>query len=258
MRTLNFESAILCSDVHLGTDTDEITAAFVDWVEDSCLGKIKTKPEWLLILGDLFDAWVGDDVLETANPPEYLSKLVSILKKISQSGVKIGIMHGNRDFLIGENFCKTTQTNLLPQKLLLSQNQSNSNYLLMHGDQLCTDDREHQAFRNTVMSTHWKEAFLKKDISNRLLIASQMRKESNYAKSRKKQEIMDVNMSEVEKQLNYFNARVMIHGHTHKPGSYELPSGKKRIVLPDWRILKEKLSGGGLLLKSSGVYQLSL
>ena len=85
-----------------------------------------------------------------------------------------------------------------------------------------------------------------------------MRKESNYAKSRKRQEIMDINVSEVEKQLNYSDANIIIHGHTHKPGSYDLPSGKKRIVLPDWRIFKDKLSGGGLLLKSSGIYQLSL
>ena len=140
----------------------------------------------------------------------------------------------------------------------LSHNQSKSYYLLMHGDQLCTDDKEHQQFRKMVLSTHWKNMFLKKDIANRLLIASQMREESNYAKSRKKQEIMDVNVSEVEKQLEYFNASIIIHGHTHKPGSYELPSGKKRIVLPDWRILRDELSGGGLLLKSSGIYQLSL
>ena len=109
-----------------------------------------------------------------------------------------------------------------------------------------------------VLSPNWRNIFLKKDISNRLLIASKMRKESNYAKSKKKQEIMDINVSEVEKQLNLSDAKVIIHGHTHRPGSYKLPSGRKRIVLPDWRIFKNKLSGGGLLLKSSGLYQLSL
>ncbi len=258
MLTLRFESAVLCSDIHLSTTADNISKAFIHWLKESCLGKTKAKPDWLLILGDLFDAWIGDDVLETADPPEYLIWLVSILKEISQSGVKVGIMHGNRDFLIGEDFCKKTHTKLLPQEILLSHNQSKSNYLLMHGDQLCTDDKEHQKFREMVLSKNWKDQFLKKEISNRLLIASQMRKESNYAKSRKRQEIMDINVSEVEKQLNYANASVIIHGHTHRPGSYELPSGRKRIVLPDWRIFKDKLSGGGLLLKSSGIYQLSL
>ena len=258
MLSLRFESAVLCSDIHLSTTTDKISTAFIHWLKESCLGKTQAKPEWLLILGDLFDAWIGDDILEGANPPEYLVWLVSILKEISQSGVKVGIMHGNRDFLIGDDFCKKTQTKLLPQEVILSHNQSKSNYLLMHGDQLCTDDKDHQKFRKMVLSANWRDTFLKKDIANRLLIASQMRKESNYAKSRKRQEIMDINVSEVEKQLNYFNAGVVIHGHTHRPGSYELPSGKKRIVLPDWRIFEDKLSGGGLLLKPSGIYQLSL
>ena len=258
MLILRFESAVLCSDIHLSTTTDKISTAFIHWLKESCLGKTKAKPDWLLILGDLFDAWIGDDMLETADPPEYLIWLVSILKEISQSGVKVGIMHGNRDFLIGEDFCKKTRAKLLPQEILLSDNQSKSNYLLMHGDQLCTDDKEHQKFRKMVLSKNWRDVFLKKDISDRLLIASQMRKESNYAKSRKKQEIMDINVSEVEKQLNYANASVIIHGHTHRPGSYKLPSGRKRIVLPDWRVFKDKLSGGGLLLKSSGIYQLSL
>ena len=90
--------------------------------------------------------------------------MVAILKEISQSGVKVGIMHGNRDFLIGEAFCKKTHTKLLPQEILLSHNQSKSNYLLMHGDQLCTDDKEHQEFRKMVLSAHWKDVFLKKDI----------------------------------------------------------------------------------------------
>ena len=258
MVTLRFESAVLCSDIHLSTSTDKISTAFIHWLRESCLGEIIAKPDWLLILGDLFDAWIGDDILDTANPPEYVLKLVSILKEISQSGVKVGIMHGNRDFLIGENFCKKTHAVLLPQEILLSHNQKKINYLLMHGDQLCTDDIEHQKFRKMVLSQNWKNIFLKKDISNRLLIASKMRKESNYAKSKKKQEIMDINVSEVEKLLNLSDASVIIHGHTHRPGSYELPSGRKRIVLPDWRIFEDKLSGGGLLLKSSGLYQLSL
>ena len=257
MLTLCFESSVVCSDVHLSANTDKISTAFINWLKESCLRKIKANPEWLLILGDLFDAWIGDDILE-ANTPEYLDRLVSILKEINQSGVKVGIMHGNRDFLIGEDFCKKTHTMLLPQEIVLSHNQSKSNYLLMHGDQLCTDDKEHQDFRKMVLSAQWKEIFLKKDISNRLLIASQMRKESTYAKSRKRQEIMDVNVSEVEKQLDYANANIIIHGHTHRPGSYELPSGRKRLVLPDWRIFKNKLSGGGLLLESSGICQLSL
>ena len=109
-----------------------------------------------------------------------------------------------------------------------------------------------------VLIPNWRKKILKKKNSNKLLIGSQKRKERNYAKSKKKQEIMDINVSEVEKQLNLSDASVIIHGHTHRPGSYDLPSGRKRIVLPDWRIFKDKLSGGGLLLKSSGLYQLSL
>ena len=81
MVTFRFESAVLCSDIHLSTSTDKISTAFIHWLQESCLGGIKAKPEWLLILGDLFDAWIGDDILDTANPPEYLLKLVSILKE---------------------------------------------------------------------------------------------------------------------------------------------------------------------------------
>ena len=128
MLTLHFESAVLCSDVHLSENTGKISTAFINWLKESCLGKIKANPEWLFILGDLFDAWIGDDILE-ANTPEYLNRLVSILKEINQSGVKVGIMHGNRDFLIGEDFCKKTRTMLLPQEIVLSHNQSKTNYL---------------------------------------------------------------------------------------------------------------------------------
>ena len=258
MNTFYFESAVVCSDIHLGKNSDELSRAFIYWLKESCLERIKSKPEWLLILGDLFDAWVGDDILETDIPPDYVITLVTVLKQISFSGTKIGIMHGNRDFLIGEKFCKAVDAELLPEEILLSHNETNSTYLLMHGDQLCTDDVEHQLFRKLVQSTDWKHEFLKKNITNRFSLATKMREESYRAKSKKRQEIMDINVSETEKRMTSFDVNIIIHGHTHKPGSYNLPSGKKRVVLPDWRLVQGKLSGGGLLLNSSGIHQLSL
>ena len=258
MKNISAKTAVLCSDVHLSSDTTLLTNAFVNWLNEICLKKSTEKPNWLLILGDLFDAWIGDDTMENDKMRIYLVELINVLKKINVAGIKVGIIHGNRDFLIGEAFCRAIHADLLPHQVLLLQPETDSSYLLMHGDQLCTDDKEHQIFRKMVLSKNWKNTFLKKKFEDRLMIATKMREESYRSKSRKKAEIMDINVSEVEKQMRICNSDILIHGHTHKPGKYKLPSGKKRIVLPDWRVCNGQIIGGGILVDSRGVNQLSL
>ncbi|MAC67679.1 MAG: UDP-2,3-diacylglucosamine diphosphatase [Proteobacteria bacterium] len=252
IKTIITENVVLCSDIHINDTQQEISESFYNWLEFVCI-KAKNRPDWLMILGDLFDAWIGDDFLDHQCLGTYISKLTDILFSIKKSGTKIGIMHGNRDFLIGKVFCSKVGGELLPEKVLLKIKNSNFSYLLMHGDQLCTDDKDHQKFRSLVLSDTWKKNFLNKDIEERLKIAQELRNSSMRAKSKKSAGIMDVNLVESENQLNSTSAQTLIHGHTHRPGEFELPNGKKRIVLPDWRFVNKVSVGGGLLLDSSGV-----
>ena len=257
IQTIITKNVVLCSDIHINDREQEISESFYGWLEYVCI-KAKNRPDWLIILGDLFDAWVGDDFLDYQCFGTYLSKLTDTFYSIKKSGIKIGIMHGNRDFLIGKVFCDKIGGDLLPEKVLLKVKNSNFSFLLMHGDQLCTDDKEHQKFRSLVLSDAWKKNFLNKDIEERLKIAQELRRTSMKATSKKSAGIMDVNVAESENQLNLSSAQTLIHGHTHRPGEFDLSNGKKRIVLPDWRFENKVSHGGGLLLDSSGVTHLSL
>ena len=257
VQTITAENVVLCSDIHINDREREISESFYGWLEYVCI-KSKNRPDWLMILGDLFDAWIGDDFLDHQYLGTYISKLTDILCSIKKSGTKIGIMHGNRDFLIGKVFCNKVGGELLPEKVLLRLKNSNVSYLLMHGDQLCTDDIDHQKFRSLVLSDTWKKNFLNKDIEERLKIAQELRNTSMQATSKKSAGIMDVNVVESENQLNLSGAQTLIHGHTHRPGEFKLSNGKKRIVLPDWRFVNKVSLGGGIRLNSSGVAHLSL
>jgi len=218
---------IFISDLHLCVSRPEITTSFIQFLNTTV-----TKARALYVLGDLFEYWAGDD--DMSNPSH--SSIIAAFKQLADSGVCTYLMHGNRDFLIGEDFCKAAKITLLQNPSLL--NLYGKKVLLSHGDDLCTDDTAYQAFRNQVRNPIWIADFLKQPLGNRKQQIEVMRERSEREKSIKSTEIMDVNaraVSALIKQYNY--PELLIHGHTHRPAKHHIDSdGHKttRWVLGDW------------------------
>ena len=185
----------------------------------------------LYILGDLFEYWIGDDSAEALG----LTEVCTALKKLHESGTHITLMTGNRDFLLGQAFCKNTGCHLLPEPA--EEDISGHRILLQHGDKLCTDDINHQEHRATVDDPLWRESFLNKSFSQRHSLAQAGRSLSESGKRYKSADIMDVNQAAVEKALLNSRCSLLIHGHTHRPGIHTITLENRtawRIVLGDW------------------------
>ena len=221
-------SIAFISDLHLTPDQTDLGARFNDYLTNLASSEI----EKLFILGDLFEYWLGDDASEILGQSNY----EQILQNTSNSGIAISILHGNRDFLLGSEFSKRTGCALINEPFLLETETCQA--VLLHGDSLCTDDIEHQAFRNMVRTKDWQLNFLRKPILERDKLAQTVRYRSEYGKSTKPLNIMDVNQSAIEKEFNQTSARVMIHGHTHRPGIHKIMLNDRdtayRVVLGDW------------------------
>ena len=214
-------SAVLISDLHLQASEPSLLEKFEKFLSSKVYGFNN-----LFILGDLFETWIGDD-----DESEFNKKIIKILKKVSADGIKVFLMHGNRDFLIGENFCKSINAELLSDYHIYED--GDSKILLLHGDTLCTDDIRYQEFRKLVRNESWRGDFLSKSLKERLEIASGLREMSNEETGDKKNEIMDVNQESVRKVSNEFSIKKMIHGHTHRPFIHE-DKDLVRVVLSDW------------------------
>ena len=212
------------SDLHLAPEETRITAGFLDFLLEPQDG------DHLYILGDFFNYWLGDDV-----PHPYIDSIKQVLKASSERGVKLFFMHGNRDFLIGQQFCQDTQMTLLEDPAIITLN--NEPVLLMHGDSLCTLDTDYMAFRKMVRQEKWQTQFLSQTLEERLAFANQAREESQKGNAQKEQTIMDVTPDEVNNALKAANVTRLIHGHTHRPAIHDFEIGganAQRIVLGDW------------------------
>ena len=209
------EVALFASDMHLG-DHDPDTAAQFLKVLDAQASSITH----LFLLGDIFEAWVGDD-----QPDQVAAALAGCLKGLTDRGVRVALMRGNRDFLLGSG-------ELFGEPVLLA-----------HGDAWCTDDHAYQRFRAEVRSEAWQARFLSRPLAERLAIAREMRTQSE--RNKHEQDLGDVNDDVVRTALITAGVRRTIHGHTHRPGSYSLGEGLERWVLPDWLAA----SGRGGVLK---------
>jgi UDP-2,3-diacylglucosamine hydrolase len=181
----------------------------------------------LTILGDLFDYWAGDDDL--ADP--FNARIVDALRALSDSGVMLEFMAGNRDFLIGETFAAAAGLTLLPDPLV--REIGGIRTLLTHGDALCTDDVDYQRFRAQVRDPAWRSAFLARPLASRKREIEALRSQSEQEKQNKPAAIMDVNAAAVAAALAEHDAKAMIHGHTHRQGRYD-HAGRTRWVLGDW------------------------
>jgi UDP-2,3-diacylglucosamine hydrolase len=242
---LGTRSALLCSDIHLSNDDPELTDRFLGWLERE---SIRLKPESIIILGDCFDAWIGDDLLDTAGPNTCETRLVTCLQQLAQRGHALYIMHGNRDFLLDNQFANACAATLLRDPCVLSID-SGLKILLTHGDQLCTADTDYQAFRRQLRTGPWQTDFLSKPLSQRQEIARDLRMQSEHEKSVKSMAIMDITDADAAFLTDQLGADLLLHGHTHRPGRSVMSNGKLRWVLPDWT----PPHSGGLWVDAAGI-----
>lgn len=212
------------SDIHLEPGRPALAQGFAKYLQDLAA---KGDASQLYILGDFFEVWMGDDFV---NP--FVDQVKAALKALSETGTEIFLMHGNRDFLLGENFCRDAGCALLPDPSVIQL--GDEKVLLMHGDSLCTEDVEYMKIRQVFRSTAWQQDFLSKSIEERIAFARQVRSESQSDQQMKSAEIMDVTPSEVERELSEHGVKTMIHGHTHRPAIHNSANGKTRYVLGDW------------------------
>lgn len=231
MPTLRNETLFI-SDLHLCLEKPQITRRFLNFLKNRA-----TQAEALYILGDLFDTWVGDDDFM---PPTH--SIRKHLKQLTDSGTKVYLQQGNRDFLLGQRFSQQTGVILLDDHIVIDLYGTPT--LLMHGDLLCTDDLPYQAFRIKSHSDEWQQNVLSKPLLLRLLVARWYRVRSYFHKRGKTQDIMDVNPNTVIETMSVYNCLRLIHGHTHRPGTHNFKIGgqtAQRIVLAEWHSDKAEI-----------------
>jgi UDP-2,3-diacylglucosamine hydrolase len=216
---------LFVSDLHLEAGRPEIADIFFRFLRQDAV-----RADALYILGDFFEAWIGDDDLTDFN-----RKVMTELQRTTQTGLPVYIMHGNRDFLLGKRFLKATGCQLLPDEWVV--NLGGKPTLLMHGDTLCTTDLAYLKFRKK--SRHWffQRLFLLKSLASRQAIAADMRAKSQAYTSTAAEALMDVTPAEVSRVMLQHGVQHLIHGHTHRPAvhAFELAgSPATRTVLAPW------------------------
>ncbi|MBY0573004.1 MAG: UDP-2,3-diacylglucosamine diphosphatase [Undibacterium sp.] len=236
--------ALFVSDIHLSDSLPNTTVAFLDFLKTTA-----RNTERLYLLGDLFEYWAGDDDIDD----QYNHHIVSALRELHQCGVQLFWMAGNRDFLVGKRFANETGAQILsdPHPLELA----GKSLLLSHGDSLCTDDTNYIAFRAMVRQENWQTQFLSKPLTERKAIINHMRLASKEDQRSKSMEIMDVNQGAVNRLFETSQAKILIHGHTHRTALHQEFLGL-RYVLPDWDCeQKEHWRGGYLSLHQDGKFE---
>ena len=216
---------LLISDLHLEEGRPDITRAFLDLLNGRARGA-----ESLYILGDFFEAWIGDDAMSP-----FQRSICQALRVLSDSGTRVFLMHGNRDFMIGHGFCKAAGCTLLKDPSVVNLN--GEPVLLMHGDSLCTRDEAYMRMRRYLRHplTLWVLRHL--PLSTRHKLARKLRSESRAQTRMKANDIVDVTPDEVPRVMNESGVKTLIHGHTHRPAVHDVQLGQttaQRIVLGDW------------------------
>ena len=214
------------SDLHLALEKKEITQHFISFLNNQA-----RNASVVYILGDLFDVWVGDD-----NNSSSIKEIKTELKQLTDSGTQVFLQQGNRDFLLGQQFCKETGITLLDDYAIIDLNGDKT--LLTHGDLLCSDDIAYQEFRKKSHTVEWKQNVLSKPLFIRILAARWYRFRSYFHKRKKSQDIMDVNQQTVVNIMKEHDCLRLIHGHTHRPAIHDFEiNGKtaQRFVLAEWK-----------------------
>ncbi|EPV8597608.1 UDP-2,3-diacylglucosamine diphosphatase [Enterobacter roggenkampii] len=218
-------ATLFIADLHLQTEEPAITAGFLRFLR----GEAKSA-DALYILGDLFEAWIGDD-----DPNPLHREMAAAIHALVDSGVPCYFIHGNRDFLIGKRYARESGMTLLPEEQVLDL--YGRKVLIMHGDTLCTDDTGYLAFRAKVHTPWIQKVFLALPLFIRNRIAARMRAGSKAANSSKSMTIMDVNPQAVVRVMEKHDVQWLIHGHTHRPDAHSLIANGQpahRVVLGAW------------------------
>ncbi|HGH4641575.1 TPA: UDP-2,3-diacylglucosamine diphosphatase [Enterobacter asburiae] len=218
-------ATLFIADLHLQTEEPAITAGFLRFLR----GEAKSA-DALYILGDLFEAWIGDD-----DPNPLHREMAAAIHALVDSGVPCYFIHGNRDFLIGKRYARESGMTLLPEEQVLDL--YGRRVLIMHGDTLCTDDTGYLAFRAKVHTPWIQKVFLALPLFIRNRIAARMRAGSKAANSSKSLTIMDVNPQAVVSVMEKHGVQWLIHGHTHRPDVHSLIANGEavhRVVLGAW------------------------
>ena len=211
------------SDLHLAEDTPHTTANFNAYLQH-------TTADAVLLLGDIFEVWIGDDCLD--EPDSFEARCAATLAQAARQRC-VGFMVGNRDFLLGAAACQAIGLRALPDPTLLSA--WGQRTLIAHGDAWCLDDIPYQQFRQQVRSPQWQQAFLARPLAERRAIARQLRTASESQKQQLgASAYVDLDTAVVEQALKDAHATVLVHGHTHRPARHALPHGRSRQVLSDW------------------------
>lgn len=216
---------LIISDLHLSQDRPTTIDLFLRFLRERADGAAT-----LYILGDLFDAWIGDD---NDIPP--VPQILQALRRLTDGGCRLLVMHGNRDFLLGERFAEQTGCSLLPDPCVTILGGVKT--LLMHGDLLCSDDLEYQEARKLLRSPAFIEDFISRPIQQRIQLAIEYRKRSGEVVSLKSADIMDINQQTVESYMREHGVKRLIHGHTHRPARHRFNlegTPAERYVLQDW------------------------
>ena len=214
-------SAICISDLHLDASVPNRLNAL-----GNLLVLESEKVETIYVLGDLVEAWVGDD-----DDSQFTEELRSVLVACNQR-VAVYLMHGNRDFLIGKKFEKDTGARLIDDPIVVEV--EGRRVLLAHGDAFCTKDQQYQQMRNLFRSADWQRDILSRSLQERIQLANEMREQSRQSNANKSQNIMDVTDEVVRSVMQENECDILIHGHTHRPGIHRLDQNKTRYVLGDW------------------------
>jgi UDP-2,3-diacylglucosamine hydrolase len=237
---------LFISDLHLSSERPEIGERFIGF-----LRREAARSDALYILGDLFEYWIGDDELGSPDADPLSLRVIAALAQLTAAGVALRLMHGNRDFLLGDGFLQATGAALLedPTRLELEGTPT----LLTHGDVLCTDDLAYQRFRAQARTPQWRNAIFSQSLAQRRRTLVGLREKSEQVKRETPMAIMDANAGAVEQAFRAYRVERIIHGHTHRPGRHLLRvDGRhcERWVLPDW------YQAGGCLAIEAGTAEL--
>ncbi|UVW46518.1 UDP-2,3-diacylglucosamine diphosphatase [Klebsiella variicola] len=226
-------ATLFIADLHLQTEEPAITAGFLRFLQGEA-----RQADALYILGDLFEAWIGDD-----DPNPLHQQIASAIKAVVDAGVPCYFIHGNRDFLVGQRFARQSGMLLLAEEERLDL--YGREVLIMHGDTLCTDDPGYLAFRAKVHTPWIQRLFLALPLLIRRRIAARMRADSKAANSSKSMDIMDVNPQAVVDVMERHHVQWLIHGHTHRPAVHELQANSQ----PAWRVVLGAWHSEGSMVK---------
>ena len=222
--------ALFISDLHLSGERPDANEQFF-----SFLGDEASRAQALYVLGDLFEYWAGDEELEDPDGDPLAAEVAQGFRRLADAGISVHVMHGNRDFLVGKGFFAASGAHFLDDPSVVRF--AGQPVALMHGDTLCTDDRDYQAWRRTARSDGWQQEFLAKPLAERHDAIRGLRQKSKEVIAAKPAEIMDVNADAVRDAFRRHGVRRLIHGHTHRPARHDIEvdgARCERWVLPDW------------------------